>query len=182
MLSAASPGCLSRAVMKVKVNGVSANAIVDIGSSESFVNSRIVDTHAWKFFASVGEVPMANISLTSKVLTYWITEVELKTPKYSDTTPSMMPDLCCDAILGHDFLQQFSAVQTPFGVIKPTFTVFELATVKVPFPSLLDNLTPNCKPVAVKSKHYLRDDRKLIDSEEARMLTEGIIEPSQSPW
>ena len=49
-------------------------------------------------------------------------------------------------------------------------------------PSLFSNLTPDCKPIAVKSRRYTSSDVKLIESETQRLLAEGIIKPSTSSW
>ena len=53
---------------------------------------------------------------------------------------------------------------------------------KVGPPELFANLTADCHPIATKSQRYSRDDRKFIDAETQRLLKEGIIEPSNSPW
>ena len=44
------------------------------------------------------------------------------------------------------------------------------------------NLTENCHPIASKSRRHSRDDLKFIDGEVERLLSKGIIEPSNSPW
>ncbi|XP_059804785.1 uncharacterized protein LOC132380106 isoform X2 [Hypanus sabinus] len=63
-----------------------------------------------------------------------------------------------------------------------TDTTCSLSTLKVPPPPLFANLTPDCKPVATKSRRYSAGDRAFIQSEVQRLLREGIIEPSSSPW
>ena len=57
-----------------------------------------------------------------------------------------------------------------------------LSTLKVPPPPLFANLSPDCKPVATKSRRYSPEDRHFIRTEVQRLLTEGIIEASNSPW
>ena len=49
-------------------------------------------------------------------------------------------------------------------------------------PELFANLTADCHPIATKSRRYSHDDRKFIDAEAQRLLKEGIIESSNSPW
>ena len=49
-------------------------------------------------------------------------------------------------------------------------------------PQLFANLTDDCRPIAIKSRKYSRDDLTFVDSEVKRLLEEGIIEPSESPW
>ena len=49
-------------------------------------------------------------------------------------------------------------------------------------PEPFANLAENCHPIASKSRPYRRDDLKFIEGEVERLLKEGIIEPSNSPW
>jgi len=47
---------------------------------------------------------------------------------------------------------------------------------------LFANLTADCQPIASKLRQYSFDDRTFIEEETRRLLKEGIIEPSNSPW
>ena len=49
-------------------------------------------------------------------------------------------------------------------------------------PPLFGNLTPDCHPIATRSRHYSQDDKRFIRSEIEKLLSEGIIEESNSPW
>ena len=53
---------------------------------------------------------------------------------------------------------------------------------KVGPPELFGNLTADCHTIATNMQRYSHDDRKFIDAEAQRLLKEGIIEPSNSPW
>lgn len=57
-----------------------------------------------------------------------------------------------------------------------------LATINVQYPSLFNNLMPDFKPIAVKSKEYSQDDKQFIKTEVMTMLGERVIESSESPW
>ena len=69
-----------------------------------------------------------------------------------------------------------------FGGDKPPLVICGLSTLNVSPPHVFENLTPDSKPIATKSRRYSEDDKKFIESEFQRMLQEGIIEPSKSPW
>ena len=56
-----------------------------------------------------------------------------------------------------------------------------MAALDVP-PSLFENLNDDCHPIATKSRKYGYPDQQFIHNEVQRMLKEGIIEPSNSPW
>ena len=184
-VSAASPRCLEKAVCSITINGSKARALVDTGSSESFVSEALVQKHKWPLLPSEGsgEVSMAATSLTSKVL--GVCKANIKLPddrSYDNVTLSVIQDLCCDVILGHNFLKQHSVVEIPFGGSMPPLTVCGHTGAAVPSPSLFANLTEDCKPVAVRSRHHSHADQKFISSEVSRLLKEGVIEPSNSPW
>ena len=48
-------------------------------------------------------------------------------------------------------------------------------------PSLFANLLPRCKPIAMKSRHFSKNDKSFIHQEITRLLAENFIEPSSSP-
>ena len=49
-------------------------------------------------------------------------------------------------------------------------------------PQLFANLSDGYRPIATKSCKYSRDNSVFISSEVKRLLAEGIIEPSLSPY
>ena len=48
--------------------------------------------------------------------------------------------------------------------------------------SLFSNILPSHKPIAVKSKHFNKEDQSFINKEILKLLSEGIIEESVFPW
>ena len=46
----------------------------------------------------------------------------------------------------------------------------------------LDVTPPPFKPIVTKSRKYSREDQEFIKTETHRLLSEGIIDPSDSPW
>ena len=55
-------------------------------------------------------------------------------------------------------------------------------TSNVKSPRLFNNLDPNVKPIATKSRRSIQADQSFIKKEVRQLLAEGIIEPSYSPW
>ena len=49
-------------------------------------------------------------------------------------------------------------------------------------PELFAHLTPDCHPIATKSRKYSQSDRNFIRDEVQRLSELKIIEPSNSPW
>ena len=57
-----------------------------------------------------------------------------------------------------------------------------MATATVEPSPLFATLSPDCKPVADKSRFYSEADMKFITTEFEKLLHNGKIEESRSPW
>lgn len=57
-----------------------------------------------------------------------------------------------------------------------------LTAAKIDPPPHIANLSSDCKPIATKSRRHSRVDETFIQQETERLLKEGIIEKSASPW
>ena len=62
---------------------------------------------------------MADSSLSSKVLGEYIMELKLQGETYQNVKLKVLPSLCGDVILGHNFLQNHSALEMSFGGERP---------------------------------------------------------------
>ena len=69
-----------------------------------------------------------------------------------------------------------------YGGPKPSLSVCGFSTLNISPPEPFANLSADCHPIVTKSRPYSRDDLDFIDKEVQRLLKEGIIEPSKSPW
>ena len=114
---------------------------------------------------------------------YCFVNLVLDRRTYSNLRLSILPDLCADLILGLDFQSQHETVVFKHGGPKPSLSVCGVSTLNTDSPpQLFANLTDDCRPIAIKPRKYSRDDLTFVDSEVKRLLEEGIIEPSKSPW
>lgn len=181
-VSAVSTVKLSKATMKIRVHGNEVDALLDTGSSESFISKRLIDKYNFHVYSGSSTVSMASTSLSAHITGYCILNIELQGLTYSRVRMSILSNLCCDVILGQDFMRQHESISVRFGGSKPPLNVCGLASSGIQPPSLFANLTSDCKPIATKSRRYSASDRQFIGSEIERLLAEGIIEPSNSPW
>ncbi|XP_046974267.1 uncharacterized protein LOC124540644 [Vanessa cardui] len=69
-----------------------------------------------------------------------------------------------------------------FGGNQGPLKVCNIIEASVPPATLFSNLSPNIRPIAIKSKRYSEDDLQFINNEISKLLEEGVIEPSVSPW
>jgi len=60
--------------------------------------------------------------------------------------------------------------------------VLGVAAANVLSPRLFEFMLPECKPVAIRSRQYTKDDGEFIQAEVEKLLAQDIIEHSRSPW
>ena len=84
---------------------------------------------------------------------------------------------------GKRFYDQTSNININFGGVKPTLQLGALEAVKPSTPvKLFQYLYNDCRPIATKERRYSWQDKSFISSEIKRLLADGLIEPSNSPW
>ena len=181
-LSAAVCSSLQKSSMKVMVNNVQADALVDTGSTESFINKNFAETSRIKIFPSKSTIYMANTSLTSNTSGHCFINLELQGHIHQGIKISVLPALCADIVLGHDVLNHHSSLEMKFNGDKPPIKLCCVSQAKVEPPSLFTNLSPNCRPVATKSRKHSAEDEAFIQVEVLKLLNDDVIEESQSPW
>ena len=179
-LAAVSP--LNATTIDVKLNNITLKALVDTGSSENFIDSDIVHRNRWNYGQSDVHIVMANTTKVTKADGVHHANVYIKNRLYENVKLTLLPNLCTDIILGHDFLSRHNSVEIPFGGLEPPMTLSALAVAKVTPPTLFGNLDPGIVPIATKSRRYSKPDQEFISKEIDRLKTEGIIEDSHSPW
>ena len=150
---------------------------MDSGSTHSFIRPLVVR----KFNLSVQQTS-GEICRKSKIQGSCDIRFFLQDHCYKDVPLSILDNPCEEVILGQDFMRKHTSVEFDFGGDKPPLHICGMTTVDVKPPSLFSNLTPDCTPIAVKSRRYTSSDAKFIESETQKLLSEGLMEPSTSPW
>ena len=187
-MTAASSQCLKKAVINVRVNERPCKALIDKGSSESYIDRQFAKLMSVNINDTSGSVSLASSALSSPIVGICNVNLNIDEHLYPNMQLSVLNKLCCDIILGHDFMKRHDSIKISFGGSRPAVeindsnTVCCLAASSVYPPKLFANLTSDCRPIATKSRKYSAVDREFIDKKTTRLLTEGIIEPSMSPW
>jgi hypothetical protein len=177
-----SPHCLQKSITKVLVNVIELNALIDTGSSLSFLNQRFVRDCKVKVKPYAGKITMANSSFSSEVMGYCSLTLKMQNHIYHDMEVLVMQNLCADFLIGHDLLKSHSSLEIEFCGDRSPLKLCSLATARVPAVSLFANLTPDCKPIVTKSRRQTDADKVFIAAEVDKLLKGGVIEPSNSPW
>ena len=173
------PECLDQSVFIVGIGGKEHAVLWDTGSGGDFISPQAVQECRLTIHPENGEVSMANTTQFSKTEGFVMVTMHMYGKTYQDIKLTILPDAVVDVILGQQFLLKHKLIQ--FNVGKPV-TSAALGTINAEPPGLFNNLTPDCHPIATKSRRYTYSDRCFIIEEVDRLLKEGIIEKSSSPW
>ena len=159
LTAAAGPIGLERAMVSITVNGKPIKALIDTGSSESYICDKIPYKEKWKVKKSKTMINMASTSLTNMTKGHINAQVNYKDSIYKKIKLSLLPDLCADTILGHDFLRLHETLVMPFQGNKAPFSVCSsvcgVVAANDEAPSLFKNLlrTANPLPLSQDGKH-----------------------------
>ncbi|XP_068229407.1 uncharacterized protein [Palaemon carinicauda] len=187
-ITATYPNNLSHAATNITVNGHSLKALVDSCSSDSFIREEVAQRLNLTVVPASSAVSMASKSFNASSSGFVIADLVHLDQRYPCIQLGVLKDLCCDVILGYDFQKQHQSVSFQYEGKRPSLKITGakpvclLATADIDEPSLFPNLPRQCKPIAVKSRRYSQDDQLFVKDQISHLLSEGIIEPSISPW
>uniref|UniRef100_A0A5S6QM86 RNA-directed DNA polymerase n=1 Tax=Trichuris muris TaxID=70415 RepID=A0A5S6QM86_TRIMR len=176
------PTSLSTAVLRISLNGREVNCLFDTGSSESFIHPRVVRALSLNVSRSRESVTMASSALTMNTDGHTVADLLVNDRMYKTVRLVILPSLCVDVILGQDFQRLHESLTFNYGGKQPPLTICGLTTLRVDPPKLFAHLSPDCHPIATKSRRFSPEDTTFIQEEVRRLLEEGVIEPSNSPW
>lgn len=181
-LSTAKPiASLSKTTIKMKINNVNVHTLIDCGSSDNFIHPKVAAKLNLPIQPCNSNATMASSQLTSRISGKVLVNFQINEHLYENIHLYVMENLCMDVILGLKFQCLHESVTLKLGGTKPPLVICGLSTLNIDPPRLFSNVN-QCKPVAARSRRYSNKDKQFIKQETARMLREGIIEPSNSPW
>ena len=177
---------LKKTKINLNVGGVfTKNCLIDSGSSDSFIDLSFAKKTGLQIcrYSSASKVTMASTEITMSTLGTCCTAL-IQYGDYDrfEVKLGVIDKLCADVILGLDILEGHESVELRFGGPKAPLRVCSVATAAIEPPPLFASLSPDCKPIADKSRYYSEADRTFIAAEVEKLLEAGIIEESRSPW
>ena len=186
------PKCLEPSTFNVGVNGSTVNALFDTGSADNYIHPDAVKSCRLKVIPEAGEVAMADTEQRTQTAGYVLATLTVNGKKYTNSKLTILNHACASIILGIDFLAKHNQVTINYGGEGPPLVAgtdgeaspfsASLGALKVEPPLLFHNLTADCHPIRTKSRRFSIQDRLFIKAEVKRLLSEGIIEKSNSPW
>ena len=166
----------------VKINSEEVEALFDSGSFASFLKQDIAVLMKLPIYKSREVISMASSSLTTCTIGHCFVEVEVNGRKYDGVRLNILESLCSPLILGRDFMGRHKSVEFQFEGNSPKLTICSVTEMLIEPVSLFSNMSENVTPIKVASRKYSMNDKKFISNEVQKLLAEGIIEESVSPW
>ena len=111
---------------------------------------------------SADEIELAVQRASVKTQGSCSTLVELFDRSYENVAFPIMDGLLWDVILGREFLKQHRSVNFNFGGPECPLHLGVLEPLRANPVRLFEHLTPECQPMAAKSRHYSRADQEFI--------------------
>nr|XP_039268300.1 uncharacterized protein LOC120343231 [Styela clava] len=155
---------LSRPTITAKIAENPLMALLDSGASQSYIKASVARSLGLALYGPKTVIALASNESVAQTIGYVDAPLKIGTRVY-------------DAM-------KFGVVENPQTCsLYVGKEVCNLASAKVSEPlRIFRFVDDNCKPVAVRSRNYSSDDLKFIKDEITRLLREGIIERSESPW
>ena len=110
-MTAASAHPVGCSTLPVEVNSVALNALVDSGSTSSFLSPDAVQKLGIQLISSRENIAMASSPLVATTLGHCLCQLKVQEQTYSNVKLSVLPHLCADVILGQDFMELHQSVQ-----------------------------------------------------------------------
>ena len=184
------------------IDGTSLNAMIDTGSSDTFID----EAHSKKLnlviFPKERTIPLADKKHVAKIVGEVIIDIEVNGVKHVKVAVEVIKNLCTDIIIGRDILKEHKRVVLNFNgprdelvigaipserpIIAPTTpstsTPQTFGAMNISPPPLFTHLTSDLKPIATKSRRQSPAELSFMRQEVVKLKRQGVIRPSVSPW
>ena len=129
VFTAGVPSILSHSKGNVFINNTKFYALIETGSSENFISSKVITKVKISYQEKTGTVSLTTPNLKSEIECYCILSMTLQTQTYktyNDIKFIILDDLFPDAVLGQTFMENHSVIMLSFGGDLPPliFVVF----------------------------------------------------------
>jgi len=172
---------IARSSMDVYLGHSKFRALVDTGSTSSFIQKSIVQSMSLKTVPCSMNVFLASNSNQMHILNKCTVTLSTKTREYRNVELLIIENLCSDIILGRDFMQRHSSVTFPFEG-DGNLVVNSLTAMKIDPPKIFGHLEQNIRPIATPTRRYSAEEKQIIANEVKQLLENDIIEVSESSW
>ena len=192
-------------MINIVVKGYTLASLIDTGAKINCLDAGAAAVLKPVIRSSSINVSLAALGSKPVVVGECTLDIMLKDKRYEGVNFIIIQNLVSSVILGHDFLKRFKSLNinfqgkpsivlssindgqeesvspqivTPEPEVKPQLTPL----VNISPPKLFENMVDNVYPIATKTRKFNETDSIFIKSEIDKLLYNGVIEESFSPW
>ena len=170
--------------------------MVDCGSVGTFIRESTVKRLKLVMFPKNQTIPLATDQF-AVIVGQVIIDISFNGVKHEKVVVDVIKDLCSDLIIGRDLLSEHQKVVLNFNGPREQLVIGAISnqtssmtpkkpqtfcTININPPPLFTHLSPDIKPIVTKSRRQSPIDASFMRQEITRLLSQGIIRPSVSPW
>ena len=145
MITAGSNAFSENVKSDVKINDIAAKALVDTGSTHSYIDFKFANRNNINFKSCEGSVSMANTTLCSQVEGTCNARLIIQNSIYANSFFYVMKNLVSDVIIGEDILKLHKSVIFNFHGEKPALNICSVLPKAITeYPKLFEYLKPDC--------------------------------------
>ncbi|XP_075256708.1 uncharacterized protein LOC142349181 [Convolutriloba macropyga] len=170
-----------------KQAGTSVQGMIDTGSTGSFITLEAASKLALKINKKRKETTLTN---GDTLVNSGSTQATIVMNKNQyNVAFTVARSLVADVIIGLDVLRRHHEVNLMFNGHRPKTSLICASSTQPGFPTMqidppviFSHSVYKAKPIASKSREHKIEDRNFMDTEVKRMIADGIITVSTSPW
>ena len=166
------------------LEGHQVQCLIDLGSDLSFVASSFLHQCGLQYIRGDSPVvKLADNSTTNMILGQFTGVLVLNHLRY-DVCLSVVGSLVAPVLVGRDLMRLHSSIELSFGGNLPPakFNVAAMTTLQCKLYDIVPGVEiSHLVPLTTQSHRFVRHS-EFIKTEVSRLLKEGIIHESQSPW
>ena len=106
---------LKAEIIEILINNIKTAALVDTGSTNSFINLNFTRIHNIKIFLGGSTISMANSLIHSPVSGISYVDLDIKSQSHQNVKMSVLQNFCVHIIIGQDILKYHSSVEISSG-------------------------------------------------------------------
>ena len=142
-----------RSLVDVSIGGHTVeDVLIDSGSGENFISCSLAQRLDLPTSSYNSSILLAQTTESVSITRAWTGSLKLEGRIYPKVTLLLMNNPCNDIILGTPFLERHSKVELNYGGDGPPLKICAFACMTISPPKPFQNLSPNCSPVATRSR------------------------------
>ena len=138
---------LSKSHAVLQFSGSTVDALLDTGSTESFIKKSTARQLQLPFHSTNSYISMASTEYNVKISQFCLVSFSLNKHMYKNVKLLVMDNLCCSVILGHDFMGLHDNVTFNFGGKDDNLAICNVMAMSITPPRLFSHLTDDIRPI-----------------------------------